>query len=446
LHQAVYREQIAPGETSKQNCPKGGQAMSVTMNPKSSAPVPLHGEARAFEERFPFMRPTLPDLKDVIEEYQSTYQNGLLTNSGLVARLEAAVAERLGAKHCVAVSSCTSGLMMVLRALGLYGEVIVPSFTFFATGHAILWNGLTPVFANSELDTWNVSPSDIERKITEKTSAILAVHLYGNPCDIPALESLAQRHGLKLIFDAAHAFGSAYRGRPIGSFGDAEVFSLSPTKLLVAGEGGLVTTGDAKLAAAVRAMRNYGDIGAYNPDWLGLNARMTEFNAALALRCLPLIDTKVRRRNSIAQTYTEILSSLPGVRFQKTHPQDTNTYKDYSIHITPEVLGMTRDELANALLNQNIETKKYFYPPLHQQSLYTTFHEPARNDLSQTEFLADGILSLPIYESLPDETVIAVAETLKRIVDSRRDGQAPTAKPTSRRFAAKSSRRAAAGG
>ena len=420
--------------------------MSVTMNPKSSAPVPLNGEARAFEERFPFMRPTLPDLKDVLEEYQSTYQNGILTNSGLVARLEAAVAERLGAKHCVAVSSCTSGLMMVLRALGLSGEVIVPSFTFFATGHAILWNGLTPVFANSELDTWNVSPSDIERKITEKTSAILAVHLYGNPCDIPALEGLAQRHRLKLIFDAAHAFGSAYREKPIGSFGDAEVFSLSPTKLLVAGEGGLVTTGDAKLAAAVRAMRNYGDIGAYNPDWLGLNARMTEFNAALALRGLSLIDAKVRRRNSIAHAYTEILSSLPGVRFQKTHPQDTNTYKDYSIHITPEVLGMTRDELANALLNQNIETKKYFYPPLHQQSLYAKFHDPARNDLSQTEFLADGILSLPIYESLPDETVIAVAETLKRIVESKRGGQAPAVKPTSRRVATKSVRRAAAGG
>jgi len=420
--------------------------MSVTMNPKSSAPVPLNGEARAFEERFPFMRPTLPDLKDVLEEYQSTYQNGILTNSGLVARLEAAVAERLGAKHCVAVSSCTSGLMMVLRALGLSGEVIVPSFTFFATGHAILWNGLTPVFANSELDTWNVSPSDIERKITEKTSAIVAVHLYGNPCDISALEGLAQRHRLKLIFDAAHAFGSAYREKPIGSFGDAEVFSLSPTKLLVAGEGGLVTTGDAKLAAAVRAMRNYGDIGAYNPDWLGLNARMTEFNAALALRGLSLIDAKVRRRNSIAHAYTEILSSLPGVRFQKTHPQDTNTYKDYSIHITPEVLGMTRDELANALLNQNIETKKYFYPPLHQQSLYAKFHDPARNDLSQTEFLADGILSLPIYESLPDETVIAVAETLKRIVDSKRGGQAPAVKPTSRRVATKSARRAAAGG
>lgn len=394
--------------------------MSVTMNSKAASSPLLQHDVPAFEKRFPFMRPTLPDLTTVIEEYRRTYENGLLTNSALVARLEAAVAERLGVKHCVAVSSCTSGLMMVLRALGLSGEVIVPSFTFFATGHAILWNGLTPVFANSELDTWNVSPEDIERKITQKTSAILAVHMYGNPCDVSALEDLAERHHLKLIFDAAHGFGSAYRGKAVGSFGDAEVFSLSPTKLLVAGEGGLVTTNDAKLAAAVRAMRNYGDVGAYNPEWLGLNARMTEFNAALALRGLPLVDAKVRRRNFIAQTYTEILSGLPGVRFQKTHSQDTVTYKDYSIHITPEVCGMTRDDLAKALLDNNIETKKYFYPPLHQQSLYTKFHDPAKNDLSQTELLADGILSLPIYESLPDEIVMGVAETVKHIVSSQR--------------------------
>src|SRR5580700_691437 len=392
--------------------------MSVTMNSKSSAPVPLHGEARAFEERFPFMRPTLPDLKDVMEEYQSAYQSGLLTNSGLVARLEAAVAERLGVKHCVAVSSCTSGLMMVLRALGLSGEIIVPSFTFFATGHAILWNGLTPVFANSELDTWNVSPSDIESKITEKTSAILAVHLYGNPCDIPALEGLVRHHHLKLIFDAAHAFGSAYRGKPIGSFGDADVFSLSPTKLLVAGEGGLVTTNDAKLAAAVRAMRNYGDMGAYNPKFLGMNARMTEFNAALALSGLPLMDAKVRRRNAISKMYTEILSSLPGIRFQSVHPDDTHPYKDYSIHVTPQILGLNREQLAEALRLENIPTKKYFHPPLHQQFLYSRFHDCQVSDLTQTEYIADGILSLPIYESLSDEAVRAIGELIRQIVHS----------------------------
>src|SRR5437879_9753654 len=174
--------------------------MSVTMNSKLDPLAARPDAGPAFDERFPFMRPTLPDLKEVFEDYQSAYENGLLTNSGLVARLEGAVAERLGVKYCIAVSSCTSGLMMVLRGLGLSGEVIVPSFTFFATGHAILWNNLTPVFANSELDTWNVSPADVERQITKKTSAILAVHLYGNPCDILALEGLAHRHGLKLIF------------------------------------------------------------------------------------------------------------------------------------------------------------------------------------------------------------------------------------------------------
>jgi dTDP-4-amino-4,6-dideoxygalactose transaminase len=399
--------------------------MSLTMNPKSDT-AHLPGVANpSFAEPFPFMRPTVPDLSQVIADYQVAYGNGLLTNAAIVGRLESAVAERLRVKHCVAVSSCTSGLMMVMRALGLKGEVIMPSFTFFATGHAALWNGLTPVFANCEADTWNVSPSDVEKKITSATSAIIGVHMYGNPCDVTALEAIAGRHGLKLIFDAAHGFGSAYRGIPIGSFGDAEVFSLSPTKLLVAGEGGLVTTNDPQLATAVRAMRNYGDVGAYNPQWLGLNARMSEFNAALALHGLSLVDAKVQRRNRIAGMYTEILSSLPGIRFQKVHPADTNTYKDYSIHVTSEAFGLTRDALAQSLRAENIETKKYFYPPLHQQTLYSGFHEPERNDLSQTEYVADGILSLPIYESLPDETVRGVAEALKRIAHFASDHQGP---------------------
>lgn len=392
--------------------------MSVTMKSKPYAFNISHPGSAAFAEPFPFIRPTLPELSQVVSQYQSAYRSGLVTNGGLVARLESAVAERLRVKHCVAVSSCTSGLMLVLRALGLHGEVILPSFTFFATGHAVLWNGLKPAFANSDPDTWNISPGDVEKRITDATSAILAVHLYGNPCDVTALEAIARRHNLKLIFDAAHAFGSVYRGIPIGSFGDAEVFSLSPTKLLVAGEGGLVATNDAKLAAAVRAMRNYGDVGAYDPKWLGMNARMTEFNAALALSGLPLVDAKVHRRNCIARMYTETLSSLPGVRFQKVHPADTHPYKDYSIHLKPEVLGLSREALAESLRAKNIETKKYFHPPLHQQFLYSKFHDPGANDLAQTEYIADGILSLPIYESLPDETVGTVAEIIQRIIQS----------------------------
>jgi dTDP-4-amino-4,6-dideoxygalactose transaminase len=354
----------------------------------------------------------------VLETYGAAYENGLITNADIVGRFEAAVAERLQVKHCVAVSSCTSGLMMTLRALGVTGEVIIPSFTFFATGHAARWNGLTPVFADCEPDTWNVDPAAIERKITERTKALLIVHLYGNPANVDALSEIAQRHNLKLIFDGAHAFGSQYRGRPIGQFGDAEVFSLSPTKLLVAGEGGLVTTNDATLAKALRGMRNYGDTGSYDPEWLGMNARMSEFNAALALAGLPDVDERVRRRNQIAQMYTNQLSSLHGLRFQSVHPTDVNTYKDYSIHVTPNQFGMTRDELAEGLLAENIETKKYFYPPMHMQKLYKSFHDAGRNDLKATEEVTGGILSLPIYESLSDSTIETVSRAIHRLAQA----------------------------
>jgi dTDP-4-amino-4,6-dideoxygalactose transaminase len=375
----------------------------------------IHGGRPLFSQRFRFIRPTLPPLDAVLGHYRAAYENGLITNADNVGKFEAAVAERLEVKHCVAVSSCTSGLMMSLRGLGVTGEVIIPSFTFFATGHSARWNGLTPVFADCDPHTWNVDVADVERKITERTKALLIVHLYGNPANIEALTKLADRHNLKLIFDGAHAFGSKYRGRPIGGFGHAEVFSLSPTKLLVAGEGGLVTTNDASLAKAIRLMRNYGDGGAYDPEWIGMNARMSEFNAALGLAGLLEVDDRVRRRNQIARMYDEQLASLPGLRFQKVDPRDVNTFKDYSIHVTPEQFGMTRDELAEGLLAENIETKKYFYPPMHMQSLYQKFHKVDGRHLKTTEEVTSGILSLPIYESLQDSTIETVSLAIRRL-------------------------------
>jgi dTDP-4-amino-4,6-dideoxygalactose transaminase len=362
-----------------------------------------------FTDRFRFIKPTLPPLDSFLKDYTRCYEQGMITNSTLVARLEATVAEKLQVAHCVAVSSCTSGLMILLRALDLDGEVIMPSFTFFATGHAVLWNGLRPVFADCTTDTWNMDPVDVERRITERTCAILAVHMYGNPCDIEGLAAIAAQHKLKLIFDAAHAFGSKYGGRPIGQFGDAEVFSLSPTKLLVAGEGGLVTTNDATLAHRLRAARNYGDLGAYDPEILGLNARMSEFNAALAFAGLPLVDDKVKRHHQIAVSYTRILSAAPGLSFQKIRSEDTSTHKDYSIHVRSDTSKLSRDKLASILLEENIETKRYFYPPLHRQKLYTDYEPATGADLKRTDFVSEGILSLPIYESLPDETVEKVA-------------------------------------
>ena len=380
----------------------------------------VEGGSPVFEARFRFIQPTLPSLDRVLAHYHSAYAEGLITNSDLVARLEAAAAARLGVNHIIAVSSCTSGLIMVLRALGLSGEVILPSFTFFATGHAVLWNGLRPVFADCDRQTWTIDPVDVERKITERTSAILAVHLYGNPCDIEALASIASRHRLKLIFDAAHAFGSQYGGRPIGQFGDAEVFSLSPTKLLVAGEGGLVATNDRTLARLIRAARNYGDLGAYDCEVLGLNARMSEFHAALALAGLEMVDAKVRRHNEIAANYTALLASVRGLSFQTVSPHHTCAYKDYSVLVDHESCGLSRDQLAQALLAENIETKKYFYPPLHKQKLYAEYYDTERDGLSLTNRISGGILSLPIYESMPETTVERIAFAIQRILKSPR--------------------------
>jgi dTDP-4-amino-4,6-dideoxygalactose transaminase len=374
-----------------------------------------HGGLPAFSERFPFIRPLLPPLEEVLAHYGAAYSNRLVTNGDCVRKFENAAAEAMGVKHCIAVSSCTSGLTLVLRALGLLGDVILPSFTFFATGHAVRWNSLRPVFADCHPQNWTVDPADVERRITKRTSAILAVHLYGNPCDIASLTEIAARNRLKLIFDAAHAFGSYYQGRPIGQFGDAEVFSLSPTKLVVAGEGGLVATNDAVLAKSLRALRNYGDAGDYDPEWLGANARMAEFNAALGLASLPMLEAKVRRRTQIARLYEDALRGLPGLAFQQVRKHDTTTFKDFSVHVTPSEFGLSRDDLSKMLLADNIETRKYFYPPLHQQKLYRGYRDADRDPLPETERISGGILSLPIYESLTDETADRISRMIVRL-------------------------------
>lgn len=393
--------------------------MSTARVSLTNLPAIAGGEP-VFRERFRFIEPTLPPLESVLEHFRPSYASGLLTNASLVNRFESEAAARLGVAHCIAVSSCTSGLMLTLRALDLQGEVILPSFTFFATGHALLWNRLRPVFADCDRHTWTLDPADVERRITERTCAIMGVHLYGNPCDIGGLARSAGGAGIKLVFDAAHAFGSRYRGKPIGQFGDAEVFSLTPTKLLVCGEGGLISTNDAVLARRLRAARNYGDTGSYDPELTGLSARMSEFQAALGLAGLDLVDRKVERHNAVAESYTRALGATPGLSFQKIHPEDLCTFKDFSVHVDSRAFRRSRDEMAQALLAENIETRKYFYPPLHTQKLYRRYgpvegRGEGESGLHNTDRISDGVLSLPIYESLPESSVDKIAFAIQRL-------------------------------
>ena len=272
-------------------------------------------------------------------DVEAIVRSGLLTNGPFVRRLEVRAAAYLGVRHCVAVACCTAGLMLVLRVAELTGEVIVPSFTFAATAHAVDWNGLRPVFADVDPDTLTLAPASVERGIGLRTSAILATHVYGTPCDVEGLAALAEEHGLRLFFDAAHAFGSRHRGRMVGGFGDAEVFSLSPTKVLVAAEGGIIATDDDLLAERCRIGRDYGNPGDYDCRFIGLNARMSELHAAVALASFEDLEERLRERTRLADAYRSALGSVPGVSFPIVPDGDRSTYKDLTVLIDPESFG-----------------------------------------------------------------------------------------------------------
>jgi len=374
------------------------------------------GGSPVFHRFIPLVQPTLPPYDDRLACYVAElFQTGMLTKGKYLREFEVRMADYLGVKHAVAVSSCTLGLLLTYHGLGLTGEVIVPSFTFMATVHPLLWVGAEPVFVDIDPYTWNIDPQRVEAAITERTTAIVAVHNFGNPAPVAELETIARRHGLKLIFDAAHGFGSLYRGRPVGGFGDAEVFSLSPTKLLVAGEGGIVATNNEDLAEHIRVGREYGNPGDYDSRFAGLNARLPEFNAILGLRGLEMLEENALRRNRVAAAFRERLGHLPGLTFQRVHPEDRSSYKDFSLLVDEAAFGLTRDELALALRAENIDTRKYHDPPAHTHKAYRHLYERYRDHLPVTDHIAPRSLSLPIWSHMDETTVNGICAAIERI-------------------------------
>lgn len=365
----------------------------------------------------PITRPTLkgyaahaPLFKDVIE-------SGMLTMNKAGAMLEERAAKRLGVKHMVAVSACTAGLMLVFKYYGLKGEVIMPSFTFLASGLPLLWNGLTPVFADIDPRTYCLDPKSVAKLITKKTVAILPTHVFGVPCDTGALEKLARKHKLKLVYDAAHAFGSGAGSREVGSFGDAEVFSMSPTKVLTAGEGGLVATNDAKLAQFVREGRNYGDKGANDVAVGGLSARMPELSAAVALLSFDELSKNLKRRNAAATYLIKgMLKIEPRLKFQHIPKGVRTTYKDLSLYVDP-ALGYTRDELFEYFKEKGVMTRKYFYPPLHRMRAYA---KAKKGSLKVTEQVAANVLSLPMYAHLEKQDMDYILSAFRQFLHDRK--------------------------
>jgi dTDP-4-amino-4,6-dideoxygalactose transaminase len=383
-------------------------------------PAILGGEP-AFKNLLPITKPTLPNFENLIDSYKEIFNTGMITNSKYVKEFENGLQEYINVDFASAVSSCTSGLMLVLKGLGLKGEIILPSFTFSASGHAVMWNGLKPVFVDIDNETYNLNIEAVKEAVSPSTSGILGVHIFGNPCDVSALTDIAEDHNLKLIFDAAHAMGSEYKGEKIGKFGNAEVFSCSPTKLMVTGEGGIVTTNDAELKRKVTIGRNYGDDGSYDCEFTGMNARMSEMHAILGLESLNALEDNLATRSQMAALYKSELDNIPGLDFQKITPSCRTTYKDFSIYINPEMFGLNRDELCIVLSKENIMSKKYFFPPLHKQRAYSKYFEEYEDKLPVTDEISNNVLSLPLFSHITKEDVVTVAGKIKQIYDEAKN-------------------------
>jgi dTDP-4-amino-4,6-dideoxygalactose transaminase len=283
--------------------------------------------------------------------------------------------------------------------------VIIPSFTFLAGPAAIVWNNLRPVFIDVDPHSTNVAPQAVKAAITPRTVAISVCHNFGNPCDMAGLQAVAAEHGLPLVVDAAHGFGAKMHGRPVGAGGTAQVFSLSPTKLLVAGEGGVVATDCDCVAHFVRLGREYGNDGSYDALFSGVNGRMPELSAATALAGLEILDAVADRRRQIAGLYQQELSRLPGIEFMQSAAGAEPSYKDFSIVIDPGRFGMSRDALRRVLATRGIETRTYFSPPCHRQTAFEHFYDRSR-PLNATEMLSSRSLSLPMGAHV-DEAVVA---------------------------------------
>jgi dTDP-4-amino-4,6-dideoxygalactose transaminase len=388
------------------------------------------GGTPMFPDGLPLARPTIADPAGLAREIEQIVSSEVLTNGPTVRRLEERAAEYLGVRHCVAVASCTTGLMLVLRAAEVSGDVIVPSFTFAATAHAVAWNGLRPVFADVEPGSLTLSPVAAERAIGVRVSAILATHLYGAPCDVDGLQDVASRNGIALFYDAAHGFGALSAGRNVGGFGSAEVFSMTPTKTLIAGEGGIIATNDDLLAERCRIGRNYGNPGDYDCRFIGLNARMSELHAALALASFEDLEERIAARGRLAARYREVLGEIPGIGFPEVRDEDRSTYKDLTILVDEAAYGATADRLAEALAAEGIETRRYYAPPVHRMQAYRAY--AAGVDLPVTERAAHEALALPLSTDMTGATIERVGEAIRRI--RVHEGQKKSFGPSEERY------------
>lgn len=367
------------------------------------------------------LRPTLPPYEAIGGRWAECFASGGLTKGPALEEYERRLAGYLGVRHGLGVSSCTAGLMLVLDGFR-GGRALLPSFTFMATAMAVAWAGLDPIFCDVHPETWSLDPERVAEAIVREDVAsaggvIVPVHVFGTPADTGAFDELGRRHGLPVVYDAAHGFGAQVDGSPVGSQGLAQVFSTSPTKLLITGEGGVVATDDDGVAKHVEVGREYGNPGTYDALFPGINARLPEAGALLGTASLDLLEQEARRRNHLAALYRATLADLPGIAFQKVAAGDRCSYKDLSITVGA-AFGVTRDQLIAALVAEGIPTRVYYDPPAHRLTAFAAVGHRFEEHLPVTARLAREIVSLPLYGSLSDGDIDAICACVRAVHQS----------------------------
>ncbi len=385
----------------------------------------LFGGQPAFRQALHVGRPNVPEgetREALLQSIRDILDRRWLTNHGpLVHEFEREVARIVGVRQAIAVCNGTQGLQVAAKACGLTGEVIVPAFTFIATAHSLSWIGLKPVFADVDPVTHTIDPEHIEELITPRTSGIVATHLWGTPCQVEQLERLAHHYRLQVIYDAAHAFGCSHRGKMIGTFGRAEVFSFHATKFVNAFEGGVITTNDDDLARRLRLMTHFGFADYDQVVDIGTNAKMSEVSAAMGLASLKMMDKIVAANQANYVAYVSGLAGLPGVRLL---PFAQNELRNYQ-YVVMELNGasLSRDQLLRVLWSEGIRARRYFYPGCHRQEPYLSCAASRPVALPVTERLADSVIVLPTGTALTPEQIAEICAIIKLALEQAEEVQ-----------------------
>ena len=387
--------------------------MTKTSGKPQLQDLAIFGNTPRFAEKVHVGRPNLGNRERLLDRINDMLDRNWLTNDGpYVREFEKRLADFVGVRHCVAMCNATISLEIAIRALGLTGEVIVPSFTFVATAHSLQWQEITPVFCDIDPRTHNLDPTRVEKMITPRTSGIIGVHTWGRPCDIGALEEIARQRKLQLLFDAAHAFGCSYKGKLIGGFGRCEVFSFHATKFFNTFEGGAVLTNDDALAEKMRLMRNFGFSGYDNVIYIGTNGKMTEVCAAMGLTSLESVDefAAVNRRNH--DVYRRELKNIPGIQLMEYGERERANYQYVVLEVDELEAGLTRDELVAVLEAENVLARRYFFPGCHRMEPYRSYFPHSGLILPETEKLCRKVMALPTGTGVDERAVTGICEIM----------------------------------